>query len=198
MGERGREGEEEGTREKRKRERGKGRKEEMGWASGGKNSRSLARLSWPRMQAGLALLGRSSLATAKPHSSLPLAVADPNFFAARCTSPACKYSTQSPPRPISDPFASPSLVRMSHVRSLRRQLTELSLPHSSFDAYFHTCLFLRLFFPQISPIQLDAFPCFGTRLPFLLPQCRSISQSTGPFTHSPTTTSITTILNPTS
>ena len=156
--------------------KGKGRKKEgkQGKASGGKNSRSLARLSWPRMQAGLALLGRSSLATAKPHSSLPLAVADPNFLHSLLFSRL--YSITS--RSISDPFPPHFLVRRSHVRSLRRQLTELSLPLSSYDAYFHTCLFLRHFFPQICPIQLDAFPCFGTQFPFLLPQCRSISQST--------------------
>ena len=72
VGERGREGRKRGWKEKGKgKGRGEGRKGKegrQGKARGGKNSRSLARLSWPRMQPGLALLAWSSLATAKPHS----------------------------------------------------------------------------------------------------------------------------------
>jgi len=64
--------------------------------------------------------GWSELATAKPHSSLPLAVADPIFLLLLLFSRLYSIS----PRCISDPLASPFLVRQSHVRSLRRQLTE--------------------------------------------------------------------------
>jgi hypothetical protein len=177
----------------RKRERegkGEGEKREgrQGKASGGKNSRSLARLSWPRMQPRLALFGQSGLVTAKPHSSLPLAVADPNFLHSLLFSRLYSISSSC----ISDPLASPFLVRQSHVRSLRRQLTECSLPHSSFDAYFHPCLFLRHFFPQICPIQLHASRCLGTRLPFLFPNVDpspNLPSKTW-FMHTPATTSI--------
>ena len=124
---------------------GKGR-EEARQVSGGKNSRSLARLSWPRMQSRLALLGRTGLATAKPHSSLPLVVADPNFCS-RCSSPACTQSSLAASQILSTPH---SLLGSHMVRSLRRQ-------QSSCDAYFHTCHFpVTCSHIQIFPIQLDA------------------------------------------
>ena len=146
--------------------KGKGRKKEgkQGKASGGKNSRSLARLSWPRMQPGLALLGQSGLATAKPHSSLPLAVADPNFLQSLLFSRL--YSITSPPSQILSP---PHASSGSHMSDL----SDVSSPNALYRIHPTTlisipCLFLLHFFPQICPIQLHASPSFGTPFPFLL------------------------------
>jgi hypothetical protein len=162
-GKRGREGKGKGEGEGG---RGAGRegegREEARQVRGGKNSRSLARLSWPRMQSRLALLGQTGLATAKPHSSLPLAVADPNFLQSLLFSRL--YSINSHRH-----LRSSSLLGSHMARSLRRQ-------QSSYDAYFHTCLFpLTSSHIQIFPIQLDAFHCLGLLFPFPLSICRSIS-----------------------
>lgn len=197
MGERKRvmEGRKRGKREKGK-GKGKGRKKEgkQGKASGEKNSRSLARLSWPRLLVWLALLGVGQvwqrLSPILPFRLRSLIL----IFRRRCSSPACTQSPLATSQILSPPHC---LVRQSHVRSLRRQLTECSLPHSSFDAYFHPCLFLPRFFPQICPIQLDASPSFGTNFPFRLPNVdpsQNLSLQNVVYAL-PATTSIMTIMN---
>ena len=156
-GKRGMEGKGKGEEGRGAGREGKGR-EEARQVSGGKNSCSLARLSWPRMQSRLALLGQTGLATAKPHSSLPLAVADPNFLQSLLFSRLYSINFHC----ISDLLPSHSLLGSHMARSLRRQ-------QSSYDAYFHTCLFpVTSSHKQIFPIELDAFRCLGSLFPFPL------------------------------
>lgn len=143
------------------------------------------------MQTGLALLDRSGLATAKPHSSLPLVVADPNFSQSLHFSRLYSIISRYISDPSHLPIPCPEVTCPISPTSAHRML----LPYSYYDAYFHPCLFPRHFFPQTCPIQLDASPCFGTRFPFLLTNVDpspNLSFKTC-FTHSPQTTSIMTM-----
>ena len=131
--------EEGGIRKREKEGKGGGEKREgrQGKASGGKNSRSLARLSWPRMQPRLALFGQSGLVTAKPHSSLPLAVADPNFCT-RCSSPACTQSARAASQILSPPHS----LSGSHMSDL----SDVSSPNALYRIHPTTLISILAFF----------------------------------------------------
>ena len=161
--------------------RGKGGKEEEGSKAGGTLFVAADAVSG----------GQSSLATAKPHSSLPLAVADPNFLqfltllplVLNHLSPHLRSSRLPIPCPeVMCPISPTSAHRMIFTAFILRRLFP-SLPLSP------------SLLPTIPPIQLDAFRCFGTRLPFLLTNVdpsHNLPSKTW-FTHSPATTSITTM-----
>ena len=151
------------------------------------------------MQTGLALLGRtgSSLATAKPHSSLPLQVADPNIFCSFsfvALLPAC---TQSPLAP-SQIHSPPHSLSGSHVSDL----SDVSSPNDLYRIHPSTlisipCLFLPLFFPRYARSTLMrplvSVPAFLFCLPNVDPSHNLPSKTW--FTHSPATTSITKTMN---